>query len=177
MKKIISVLFLFTILIINVNASEKDIINFINDFQSEFNKGNASSINYFEKEEHKEEIKKYLGNSTISLGEYKVEKQENNYLVKAVLNANGKNNGSWSTSGFTAKFTIKENNEIYIITDTTLFEHMGSENIMKSVLTIFGIVFGSIGIISIIIVITIITISKKAKRKQQDVQINGGMRL
>lgn len=177
MKKLITALLLFILLTININASEQEVKRFINNFESEFNNGNASIINYFEKEEHKEQIKKYLGNSTISLNDYKVEKEGNDYIVKTVLNANGKNNGSWSTSGFTVEFTIKESYDEYIITDTTLFNHMGSENIMKSILIIFGIVFGSIGIISIIIIITIITVSKKAKRRQQDIQTNGGMKL
>lgn len=163
MKKILIVILLSTLFIFNVNASEKEALDTLNNFINDFNNGNNESINYFDgNTEYTNDVMKYLGNSTIYLSDQKVELENNKYVISSEINANGETKGgTWSVNGFTVKFTLVEKDNKYIIEETNLFETIGGENIFKTVIIIMGCIFG----FSLLIFIVVFTIIRKTIKK------------
>lgn len=85
------------------------------------------------------------------------------YKITIRFNANGV---GWNVSGFTADIEIKKVGSDYIVINTDLFDHIGSENILKFILIIFGIIFGFMVIFAIIVVIAILIYHKKKKARE-----------
>ena len=87
------------------------------------------------------------------------------YNIKTTIRAEGEGiNGRWSVSGFTANFEAKEIDGKYKITDTDLFDIIGTKNVGKFILMVFGIVFGIIALVILIIVLAVVFSLKKKKQ-------------
>lgn len=86
---------------------------------------------------------------------------DDSYTIKTVISARG---AGWNVSGFTVDFRIDKINSQYKITDTTLFEVVGSENVLKFITKIFvaiGSILLIVGIVTVIIVVIVIKNKKK----------------
>lgn len=130
-----------------------------------------NAFNYIDasNEELYTNTKEYL-NNIIRMGyEIKDVKEENDkYIVEATIDAEGK---SWSVSGFTVKFNIEEKSGKYVITDTTLYNYIGTENAFKFVGFVFrtiGLVFLGIIVVVLVIVFVSIKVFNKNSKKNEN---------
>ena len=113
-------------------------------------------------------IKEYLKKIDITTTNTKIKKISNDkYKLVTVISAEG---DTWEISGIKVEFTYEKGQKGFVITNTNLFDFVGTKNVLKLVKWILIIVFGSITVISIII-ITIVIISTRKKKTNVDENI------
>ena len=146
---------------LNQEIAEKTVTDFITCM----NDGDECALNYIDKsnEEMVANVREYLHAVEIHYYIKDIEKVNNEYYtVKMTINAEGP---GWSMSGFTVKYDVKNVNGNIIITDTTLFDHIGTEAVGKFALTIFKIIgfvlLAIFGLVAAIIIIVVFIFKKK----------------
>lgn len=174
MKNIIKILsvtlqvLLFTIFSVSsVRAMDNypsDVINTLGEFINNLDDGKEEVFNYIDSSNSdlNANIQKYLYGLDIKFEIKDVISDDNGYKITGILSASG---GNWNINGFSADIIIKNINGKYLVTDTTIFNMIGSENIMKMVFKFLIIGFSIFIGIAVIIAIIVIVIIKKGKKK------------
>lgn len=118
------------------------------------------------------DIKGYTGNLKIDYNIIKVDKQNELTNVEIRINASGRQgNSGWEVNGVKVNITLKEENGNYIITDTDIFNKIGTKNVFKFVLKIFAIIGAIFITIAIIIATTVIICIKNDKKKRGEKEV------
>ena len=173
--KIISVLFLLTIIMIQLNAIYAKTVDAkikytIDDFCKSLERNSSLAYNYIDgnNKELSDNIKKYKDSiQKLEFTTKNITEKDGITTVTGNIEAKGDN---WNVEGFTVKFNLKNVNGMYKITDTDLFYIISPEHTFKFVGSIFGIVFGIIGVIFVIITVTVVivvvVVTKNKKKKK-----------
>ena len=110
-------------------------------------------------------VREYLHGIHVEYEIKDIEEKGNECTIKTRISAEGI---GWSASGFTIKTTAKLIDGKYKVTDTTLFDNVGTENIFKMVFIILAIVFGIIFVVFLTIVIVVVIVIKKSNKKKKE---------
>ena len=173
--KIITLLFLIIFSCFIVKAEEylpyearESLTAFINNM----NTGNTDVFNYIDTNnaELYGNVQKYLNGSYLVYEVNNSEKiSDDEYTVTGRISASG---AGWNVTGFKVDFKLKKVDDKFIITDTTLFNVIGSENVLKFILKIFAIL-GAIfvGFVIIVVVIVLIVLKKQKAKKANTVNV------
>ena len=179
MIKKINILIIILLLIIiispyvvnaNSNNIEPEVKTTLQEFMKCLNNSDSNIYNYIDNSnlELCNNIEEYLNSVQIQYQITNTLKENDIYTIKTKIEASGI---GWNVSGFTVQFNLKSINGKYKIVDTSLFDVIGSDNVMKFTMSIIRTVFTIIGVvflvIGIIIATVIIIIVKNKKNKKE----------
>lgn len=139
----------------------------LNAFIKYMNNGGSNIFDYIDRSntELENNINQYLGTVSMNLNVTKIEERDDYSNISGTLTAHGDN---WSCEGITVKFEFKKINDKYLLTDTTLFDHIGSANIEDftkvMAILLFNTILGSCIVIAFLVWISI-KISNKQNQK------------
>lgn len=173
LSKVLLVLVFITILgiqIVNASATlvPSSVTTSLENFMECLNDGDEDIYNYIDtsNSELYNNIQKYLKSMEIRYQLEGITVENDTYYIETKIAASGI---GWNVSGFTTNYEIKEIDNEYKIVNTDLFDTVGTENVFKFVLKIFGIIGGVIlGIIAIVVTIVIIIVIKNKKKNEQN---------
>lgn len=175
MRKLKSIVILIIMLILlsiqSVNAKEtvpQEVQEVLDGFIQNLDKGNAQIYYYIDTSntELYNNVQKYLNSIDI---EYKIQEvkknDDNSYMTKIKISANGK---EWKINNISADVKLKQSEFGYVVSETTVFDLVGTENsgkyVMNKVITI-GTVLGIMIIFIVILVVIVVTVRKKRSNK------------
>lgn len=141
----------------DVRASLDNFLECIND-------GDNNVYNYIDTSntELYNNVESYLHSLAINYQITNITEKNNTYIIETKIQAEGI---GWNISGVTANFEIKEINNQYKITKTTLFDVIGMKNVFSFILKIFMII-GAVVLIFIVIIIIIVIIVVRMRKKK-----------
>ena len=164
-KILLSILLVLTIsiqLVQTVQASDlnSNIKSSLDNFLECINAGDNNVYNYIDTSnmELYNNVESYLHSLAINYQITNITEENNTYTIEAKIAASGIGG---NVSGLTVKFELKEINNQYKITNTSLFDVIGIENVLSFILRIFAIIGGVLLFIIVIIVIIVIRVRKK----------------
>lgn len=169
MKKIVKIVSIILILIstLNIISFAKN-INFkakesLDTFIQYLNTDNVDIYTYIDTSntELYDNVNKFLGEASVIYTIKDVEETETESHIEATISASGDN---WNVNGFKVEFDFKRINNEFILTNTTLFDVIGTENILKFTMKIFAII-GAIFLIVPLTVVIIVVLVIKTNRK------------
>ena len=167
--KFISILFLIVFSCFVVKAEEylpNEARESLTAFINNMNTGNPEVFNYIDTNntELYGNVQKYLNGSYLIYEVNNIDKlREDEYTVKGRISASG---AGWNVTGFQVDFKLKKIDDKFIITDTTLFNVIGTENVLKFSLKIFAILGAVFAGFVIIVVVIVLIVLKKQKAKK-----------
>ena len=173
--KFISILLLIVFSCFVIKAQEylpdearESLTAFINDM----NTGNTDIFNYIDTNnaELYGNVQKYLNGSYLVYEVNNSEKiSDDEYTVTGRISASG---AGWNVTGFKVDFKLKKVDDKFIIVDTTLFDIIGTENVLKFSLKIFAILGAFFaGFVIIVVVIVLIVLKKQKAKKANTVNV------
>ena len=154
---IISMQLAQTVQALDLNSNVKSSLD---NFLKCMNDGDNNVYNYIDTSntELYNNVESYLHSLAINYKITNITEENDTYTIEAKIAAAGI---GWNVSGLTVKFELKEINNQYKITNTSLFDVIGIENVLSFILKIFAIIGGVLLILIVIIVIIVIRVRKK----------------
>lgn len=174
MKKILIVLVIATMFLAGrvyaFEYTEDQVTNLVIDYLKGIERGEVEPELYIDT--HNAELldntKNFNGKAYINLYNYKVEEYDDYAVINGYINARGTSGtSSWQVSGFKAEFVVREIDGRLAIESTSVFNYLGTENVVKivgKVFAIVGLAFGGV----VFLVLICLLISKMMKKRKSE---------